>query len=131
MPFGFSNAAQTFQRFVDHVLRGLPFVYAYIDDLLMTSQDAEEHKEHLALVLGYLDKYGVAINPSKCFGVTFLDFLGHHVDSEGLRPLPSKVEAIRDLPPNNLQAPAATFSRQGQQLPPVPTGLCRPYAAAY
>ncbi|BHF80936.1 Splicing factor 3B subunit 2 [Sparganum proliferum] len=50
MPFGLRNAAQTFQRFIDHVLRGLPFVYAHIDDLLVASRNEEEHKEHLVLV---------------------------------------------------------------------------------
>ncbi|BHF79053.1 hypothetical protein SprV_0602217000 [Sparganum proliferum] len=100
MPFGLRNAAQTFQRFIDRVLRGLPFVYAYIDDLLVASRNAEEHKEHLALVFDRLDQFGVVINPSKCvLGVPSLDFLGHHVDAQGLRPLSSKVEAIRDFPP--------------------------------
>ncbi|BHF74562.1 hypothetical protein SprV_0501764800 [Sparganum proliferum] len=100
MPFGLRNAAQTFQRFIDHVLRGLPFVYAYIDDLLVASRNEEEHKEHLALVFDRLDKFGVVINPSKCvLGVPSLEFLGHQVDSEGLRPLPSKVDAVRNFPP--------------------------------
>ncbi|BHF60215.1 hypothetical protein SprV_0100317800 [Sparganum proliferum] len=99
MPFGLRNAAQTFQRFIDHVLHGLPFVYAYIDDLLVASRN-EEHKEHLALVFDRLDKFGVVINPSKCvLGVPSLEFLGHQVDSEGLRPLPSKVDAVRNFPP--------------------------------
>lgn len=31
MPFGLRKAAQTFQRFIDEVLRGLDFVYACID----------------------------------------------------------------------------------------------------
>ncbi|BHF72212.1 hypothetical protein SprV_0401527600 [Sparganum proliferum] len=100
MPFGLRNAAQTFQRFIDHVLRGLPFAYAYIDDLLVASRNEEEHKEHLALVFDRLDKFGVVVNPSKCVsGVPSLEFLGHQVDSEGLRPLPSKVEAVRNFPP--------------------------------
>nr|VZH98655.1 unnamed protein product [Spirometra erinaceieuropaei] len=100
MPFGLRNAARTFQRFIDRVLRGLPFVYAYIDDLLVASRNAEEHKEHLALVFDRLDQFGVVINPSKCvLGVPSLDFLGHHIDAQGLRPLSSKVEAIRDFPP--------------------------------
>nr|VZH98237.1 unnamed protein product [Spirometra erinaceieuropaei] len=87
-------------RFIDRVLRGLPFVYAYIDDLLVASRNAEEHKEHLALVFDRLDQFGVVINPSKCvLGVPSLDFLGHHIDAQGLRPLSSKVEAIRDFPP--------------------------------
>ncbi|PIK61893.1 hypothetical protein BSL78_01224 [Apostichopus japonicus] len=47
MPFGLKNAAQTFQRFIDEVLRGLPFVYAYLDDLLVASSSAEEHYQHL------------------------------------------------------------------------------------
>ena len=34
MPFGLRNSVQTFQSFIDQTLRGLPFTYAYIDDLL-------------------------------------------------------------------------------------------------
>ncbi|GFW99091.1 retrovirus-related Pol polyprotein from transposon 297 [Trichonephila clavipes] len=37
MQFGLCNAASTFQRFVDEVLRGLNFVYAFIDDILVAS----------------------------------------------------------------------------------------------
>nr|VZI45750.1 unnamed protein product [Spirometra erinaceieuropaei] len=96
MPFGLRNAAQTFQRFIDRVLRGLPFVYAYIDDLLVARRNAE----HLALVFDRLDQFGVVSNPLKfVLGVPSLDFLGHHVDAQGLCPLSSKVEAIRDFPP--------------------------------
>ena len=43
MPFGLRNAAQTFQRFIDSVIRGLDFCYAYIDDLLVASSNAAEH----------------------------------------------------------------------------------------
>ncbi|BHF75825.1 hypothetical protein SprV_0501892200 [Sparganum proliferum] len=93
------NADETFQRLIDYALCGLPFVYAYIDDLLVASQNAEKHKEHLALVLNRLGKYDVVINPqSVFFGVPPLEFLGHHVDSEGLLTLPSEVETIRDFP---------------------------------
>ncbi|BHF60333.1 hypothetical protein SprV_0100329700 [Sparganum proliferum] len=100
MPFGLRNASQTFQRFVDRVLRGLPFVYAYIDDLLVASSTAEEHMEHLATVFDRLQQFGVVLNPSKCvFGVPSLEFLGHLVESHGIRPLPSKVAAIQDFPP--------------------------------
>nr|VZI17555.1 unnamed protein product [Spirometra erinaceieuropaei] len=100
MPFGLRNDSQTFQRFVDRVLRGLPFVYAYIDDLLVASSTTEEHMEHLTTVFDRLQQFGVVLNPSKCvFGVRSLEFLGHMVDSHGIRPLPSKVAAIRDFPP--------------------------------
>nr|VZI26347.1 unnamed protein product [Spirometra erinaceieuropaei] len=86
MPIGLRNAAQTFQGFIDHVLRGQPFVYAYTDDLLVASRKEEEHKEHLALVFNRIGQVWRCHQPSQ-------------VESEDLRPLPSKVEAVRNFPP--------------------------------
>ena len=87
MPFGLRNAAQTFQRFIDQVLRGLTFCYAYIDELLIASTSLEEHKTHLRQVLQRLSDHGMVINPAKCvFGVSELDFLGHHMSEQGTYP---------------------------------------------
>ena len=66
MPFGLRNATQTFQRFIDQVVRGLPFCYAYIDDLLIASSTPDEHKQHLRQTLERLKRYGVIVNPTKC-----------------------------------------------------------------
>ncbi|BHF80232.1 hypothetical protein SprV_0702335600 [Sparganum proliferum] len=99
MTFGLRNASQTFQRFVDRVLHGLPFVYAYIDELLIASSSAEEHMEHLSTLFDHFRKFRVVLNPSKCvFGVDSLECLGHLVDSVGIHPLPANVAAIRDFP---------------------------------
>ena len=99
MPFGLRNAGQTFQRFMDQVLRGLHFCFVYIDDVLIASTSEEEHKHHLRQVFQCLSEYGILINPSKCLlGVSSLVFLGHYVDSKGIRPLESKVDAIRQFP---------------------------------
>ena len=99
MPFGLRNAAQTFQRFIDQVLRGLSFCYAYIDDLLIASTSLAEHETHLRQVLQRLSDHGIVINPSKCvLGVTELDFLGHQVSPRGIYPLEEKVRAIREFP---------------------------------
>ncbi|BHF65893.1 hypothetical protein SprV_0200890700 [Sparganum proliferum] len=69
-PFGLRNASQTFQRFVDRVLRSLPFVYAYIDDLLVAGSTSEEHMEHLATVFDRYQQFGVVLNQSTyVFGV--------------------------------------------------------------
>ena len=76
MPFGLRNVAQIFQHFIDQVLHGLPFTYAYIEDLLITSSSADEHKHHLHAVFQCLDEYGIVINPLKCvFRVKELTFL--------------------------------------------------------
>ena len=58
MPFGLQNAAWTFQCFMDHVLHGLIFAYNYIDDLLIASEDSEEHKIHLRMVFEHLQTTG-------------------------------------------------------------------------
>jgi hypothetical protein len=66
MTFGLRNAAQTFQRFIDNVLRCLDFCCAYIDDILIASSSLEEHLNHLRTLFQRLEKYGVVINTSKC-----------------------------------------------------------------
>jgi hypothetical protein len=38
MSLGLRNAAQTFQRFMEEVLRGLDFCFAYLDDILVFSR---------------------------------------------------------------------------------------------
>ena len=95
MPFGLRNAAQTFQRFIDTVFRGLPYVYGYIDDILIASSSEEEHRRHLQEVFQRLDTNGLAINLSKCiFGSSSIDFLGHHISSMGITPIKSEIATI-------------------------------------
>ena len=99
MPFGLRNAAQSFQRFMDQVLRDLTFAYTYIDDVLIASSTPEEHKLHLQAVLQRFSEHGIVIKPSKCeFGVSQLTFLGHLVDKHSICPLPDKVEALCAFP---------------------------------
>ena len=110
MPFGLRNAAQTFQRFIDQVLRGLHFCYAYIDDILIASTSPEEHKQHLRAVLERLDEHGILVNPAKCaFGVAQLEFLGHLVDSQGVYPCEDKVLIVRNFPQPTTQRKLREF----------------------
>ena len=55
MPFGLHNAVQTFRHFINQVLCGLPFNYAYINDLLIASSSADEHRHHLRAVFQRLE----------------------------------------------------------------------------
>nr|XP_012151025.1 PREDICTED: uncharacterized protein K02A2.6-like [Megachile rotundata] len=95
MMFGLRNAAQTCQTFVDEITRGLDFVFAYIDDFVIASEDEKQHYEHLDILFKRFSKYGVVINPAKCvFGVKEISFLGYSVTSAGIRPLAERVDAI-------------------------------------
>lgn len=99
MTFGLRNAGQTFQRFVDEMLRGLDFTYAYLDDFLIFSKDQKTHEDHLHQLFARLKEYGMVVNTAKCiFGAAEVIFLGYRISSQGTTPLPSKVEAIRNFP---------------------------------
>lgn len=99
MPFGLKNAAQCFQRFMDTVLRGLQFVFVYLDDILVFSRSEKEHKSHLRQVFERLLQFGLVISIAKCeFGKGEIDFLGHHINKHGIIPLPKKVQAVMDFP---------------------------------
>ncbi|XP_050359285.1 uncharacterized protein LOC126779407 [Nymphalis io] len=96
MSFGLRNAAQTFQRFIDEILKGLDFCFPYIDDILVASQDETQHREHLKQIFQRLQDHGVVINASKSvLGEPQVEFLGYVVSAEGTRPHPQKVEAIQ------------------------------------
>jgi len=97
MCFGLRNAAQTFQRFINDVLRGLDFVFAYIDDVLIASRDEVEHVRHVRAVLERFQRYGVAISPAKCvFATDSMSFLGHVIDKDVCRPNAERVTAIHE-----------------------------------
>ena len=99
MPFGLKSAAQTFQRLMDTVLRDIPFAFVYLDDILVASRDAAEHGEHLRTIFRLLSANGLVVNRAKCvFGVSELDFLGHHVSQHGISPLTSRIKALVDFP---------------------------------
>lgn len=99
MPYGLRNSAQAFQRLMDQVLRGLPGVFCYVDDILVASSDYNTHLNDLRVVFDRLVRHGIRINPAKCvFGVAHLDFLGHRVSAGGIRPTDSKIAALREFP---------------------------------
>uniref|UniRef100_A0A1X7SZL8 Reverse transcriptase domain-containing protein n=1 Tax=Amphimedon queenslandica TaxID=400682 RepID=A0A1X7SZL8_AMPQE len=98
MLLGLRNAAQIFQSFINEVLCGLTFAYAYIDDVLIASASEEEHKYHLQLIFDRFKEYGVLLHPSKCeLGATSLQFLGHTISSEGICRSDTKVSAIKEF----------------------------------
>ena len=99
MPFGLRNAAQTFQRFINDVTRGLEGVFAYIDDILVASASEADHARHLRALFGRLQEAGVIINPGKCqFGVASLSFLGHTVTPPRHHPSAGEVHRYKEVP---------------------------------
>jgi len=110
MPFGLRNAGQTFQRLMDEVLAGLPFVFVYLDDVLIASRSHADHVLHLRAVLERLQQHGLVLNGEKCvLGATRVEYLGHLVTASGIRPLPARVAAIKDFPKPSTVKELQTF----------------------
>ncbi len=99
--YGLKNATAHFQRIMDHHIRksGLQHcAMAFVDDILVYSQTAEEHAEHLARVFEMLRSIGLKLHPDKTvLAAHTVEFLGHMVSADGLRPMDAKIAAIQAL----------------------------------
>jgi hypothetical protein len=99
MPFGLKNAGQTFQRLMDRVGADMPFVFIYLDDILVASPDPVVHRSHLQAVLQRLREYGLVLNLDKCeLGRQSVEFLGHRITAGGVEPLLKHVAAVKEYP---------------------------------
>ena len=95
LPFGISSAPEHFQRRISEALIGLEGTVCLMDDILVYGATREEHDERLREVLQRLRDLGMTLNPEKCsFAKSSVKFLGHMIDSEGIKPDPDKVSAI-------------------------------------
>ena len=104
MAMGLSNSAQSFQRYIQHVLKDIPNVYVYLDDILLFNEDEQEHLKSVELVMQRLHKAGLTLALDKCsFGQKEINFLGFHVNQEGITPIKPKLEAIAAFPPPETQ----------------------------
>jgi hypothetical protein len=100
MHFGLSTAPSVFQELMGHVLEGLDFARAYLDDVILNSVTAKEHLVHIRCVFDRLRKYNLKLKASKCtFMSAQINYLGFIVGRDGVRVDPEKVEAIQELVP--------------------------------
>lgn len=101
MPFGLSNSPATMQRLVEEVLGDLnmKICIVYIDDLIIFSNNFEEHLENIDRVFTRLRECNLKLAPEKCeFFKTKVHFLGHIVGEHGIETDPAKTEKIRNWP---------------------------------
>ena len=101
MPFGLTNAPSTFQRLMDSILRELlgKFAQVYLDDVIVYSRTWEDHLDHLDQVFTRLHKAGLKLGREKCFfAKSQIQFLGHVVSKDGIKPDPQKLELLKNWP---------------------------------
>ena len=101
MPFGLTNAPSTFQCimnwiFAKHLRK---FVLIFMDDILIYSENLEEHLEHLRIVLQILREHQFFVKGTKCsFAQQQLEYLGHIISDKGVQTGLDKTMAMAQWP---------------------------------
>ena len=100
VPFGLAQALACFQELMTGVLKDLPFAMAYLDDIILYSSTPEEHLEHIKTVFEKPHHAKLSMKLSKChFFAKEIQYLGHILGIEGIKPVPAKTEAIKAMHP--------------------------------
>jgi len=85
MPFGIKNASATYRRaivsmFHKHIHKR---VEVYVDDILVKSNQGQDHIQAIEEVFNILQRYNLGLKPSKCaFGLTSKKLLGFMVSNK-------------------------------------------------
>ncbi|KAH9272529.1 hypothetical protein BASA83_005339 [Batrachochytrium salamandrivorans] len=114
MPFGLANAPAQFQRMMNSLFRHMisKFVLVYLDDIVVYSDNLEDHKEHVRQVLQVLKDNNLFCKAEKChFYQTEIKYLGYIISPNGVSMDPSKISAVQDWPaPKKLLKKDVPFS---------------------
>ena len=73
-------------------------VQAYVDDMVVTFREKEQHVTGLEELFATITKYNLKLNPEKCvFGVEARKFLGFLLTERGIKANPDKCAAIIEM----------------------------------
>ena len=95
VPFGLCSAPSCFQKIISKMIEGCKRTKNLLDDIVVCGANKQEHDANLQAVLNRLSQHNATVNGEKCqFGVAEIEFAGHHISTQGVRPLQSNVEAL-------------------------------------
>jgi hypothetical protein len=97
MSFGLTNAPAYFMYLMNSVF--MPeldkFVIVFIDDILVYSENKQDHAQHLRIVLARLRDHQLYAKFSKCeFWLKTVHFLGHVLSENEISMDPNKVQEV-------------------------------------
>ena len=101
LPFGLTNAPATFMQLMHDIFRDMldEGVIVFLDDILIYSNNLDSHKKLVRKVLHRLREHKLYAKESKCeLFQRRVEFLGHHIDKDGLHVIQDKVKAIQEWP---------------------------------
>ena len=100
VPFGLAQAPAYFQQLISIVLQDCSdFAMAYLDDIIIFSQNEEEHLKHIEIIFKKLKKAGSKLKGSKCnFFKKEIPYLVHLISVSSIQPLTEILDSIRNMP---------------------------------
>ena len=105
LPFGIKSAPGYFQQIMDQLTQDLPGVAVYLDDLLISGKDAEDHLKNLRQLLQRLHEKGLRCRLEKCqFAEPYVEYLGHLLSSEGVAKGPKVNDLLKLTPPTDVSS---------------------------
>ena len=99
MLFGLVNTSTTFQEYINSVLKDCLDVIclAYLDNILIFSEDEADHEWHVCKMLQHLGKAGLYLNLEKCeFWTKWVGFVSYIVTPGGITMEPDHMSSIHD-----------------------------------
>jgi hypothetical protein len=97
LPMGVTNAVETFQRLMDHVLRDLigHICEVYLDDIIINSSTLHEHLHHVKIIVDRLKQHNLKIKLSKCkIAQKEVVYLSHTISKGTIKPSQEKVKDL-------------------------------------
>ena len=97
--FGIASAPAIFQGIIEQNLQPIKGVQPYLDDIALKGMNDRDHLQVLQRTFSTLRQAGFKLKSEKyVFMQMTIKYLGHVLDTSGLRPNPDKVEAILKSP---------------------------------
>ncbi|CAK1597369.1 unnamed protein product [Parnassius mnemosyne] len=108
--YGLSSSPGIFQKHLE-LLFNLPYVGVFLDDIIITGRNTEEHISNLHKVFDRLQSYGLRVKKEKCvFFAESVNYLGYVISKDGIHTCPDKIKAIVDTPvPTNVEITYINF----------------------
>ena len=99
MFFGLCNDPSSFQSFINKVFHDFLNVFctAYLDDILIYSDNEKKHNEHVHLILTHLWEFRLYVNIKKCvFKIWEVLYLSFFIGVDSICMNPQKITTITD-----------------------------------
>ena len=97
MPFGLANAPSTFQNMMNEIFRDMIVlgVVIYLHDVLIYSENEQDHVVLVKRVLECLQEHQLAITRDKCeWHKSRVNFLGYIISPEGVEMDQEKIRTV-------------------------------------